>query len=162
MKTYLNLGCGNKLKSSTGDITWVNIDLSPSADLQHDLCLPLPFDMNSIDFILASHIVEHFTPYEWAAIKKDWYRVLRVGGRLEVRVPDLEVACKEFLAGNRYFGMVSAHGMIYGSQEVIGQMHHQGFDKAKLQEDLRQEGFKVLTCDNVPPVMWQIICIAEK
>ena len=162
MKTHLNLGCGNKLKSSTGDITWINIDLSPCADLKHDLRLPLPFDMNSIDFILASHIVEHFTPYEWAAIKKDWYRALRVGGRLEIRVPDLEVACQEFLAGNRYFGMVSAHSMIYGSQEVIGQMHHQGFDKAKLQEDLRQEGLKILACDNVPPVMWQIILIAEK
>jgi predicted SAM-dependent methyltransferase len=162
MKTHLNLGCGSDIKQSTDLIRWINVDMGTNGDLQHDLRHILPFDMNSIDYILASHIAEHFTPYEWASIKKDWYRVLKVGGRLEIRVPDLAVACNEFLAGNRYFGMVSAHAMIYGSQEVVGQMHHQGFDKTKISEDLAQEGFRIVSCDNVPPVMWQIIYIGEK
>lgn len=162
MKTNLNLGCGRRLIPSDDTTKWINVDFSITADLKHDLREILPFDMNSIDYILASHLAEHFSPYEWAKVKKDWYRVLKQGGRLEVRVPDLEYACREFLAGKKYFGMVSAHAMIYGSQEVEGQMHHQGFDKQRLQEDLEQEGFKIKFCDNVPPVLWQIICIAEK
>ena len=163
MNIKLNLGCGRTLIPSDEDSKWINVDYNNTADVKHDLRKPLPFDMNSIDYILASHIAEHFTQYEWAVAKKDWYRTLKRGGRLEVRVPDLEVACKEFLSGkNRYTGMVSAHAMIYGSSEVVGQMHHQGFDKAKLQEDLKQEGFRIVSCENVSPVDWQIVCVAEK
>lgn len=159
MKKYLNLGCGNKLYKGA---EWVNIDFaSEVADMRLDLRLPLPFESNSVDFIFASHLIEHFTPYEWCVVVKDWYRVLRSGSCVEVRVPDMEVACREWLSGNRYSGEISAHGMIFGTQEVIGQMHHQGFDKAKLRDDLEHEGFTVFYMENEHP-SWQIICKAQK
>jgi predicted SAM-dependent methyltransferase len=166
MKKYLNLGCGNDTKISGTDIEWINIDFISDNQkiLNMDLREPLPFIGNSIDFIFTSHLIEHFTKYEWASIKKDWYRVLAWGGTLEIHCPDLETVCKLFLKGeNKYIGIVPIHDMIYGSQEIIGQMHHQGFDKERICKDLEYEGFKIIKCFNSTSIDdWELTCIAKK
>ncbi len=45
----------------------------------------LPFDSNSLEFVFASHCLEHIKDYS-AAIE-EWFRVLRVGGHLIIMVP---------------------------------------------------------------------------
>jgi len=62
----LNLGSGPEKKEG-----YVNVDVMDGADLVHDLTNPLPYPSESVDEIFASHIIEHFSPYEWPAIKKD-------------------------------------------------------------------------------------------
>lgn len=171
MKTFLNLGCGNRLKKvnpgETG-VKWINIDYNSSNPevMNLDLRQSLPFEMNSIDFIYTSHLIEHFTPYEWAAIRKDWYRVLGWGCDIEIHCPDLEAACRMFLNGeksNKYHGIVPFHDMIYGSQENIGQMHHQGFDKERLKMELLFEGFREVIVYNSNGVDdWELTCRARK
>lgn len=129
-----------------------------------DLRDPLPYEMNAVDKIFTSHLIEHFTPYEWAKIRKDWYRVLRPGGTLEIHCPDLETACRLFLKGeNKYTGIVPVHAMFYGSQEVIGQMHHQGFDKERICKELEFEGFRIEKCFNtMGQDDWELTCMAIK
>ena len=84
----LNLGCGTDIKISTLEQKWINIDIYDAENvMKHDLRTRLPFEMNSVDFIYACHIVEHFTRFEWAVMKKDWYRVLKGDGILEVQMP---------------------------------------------------------------------------
>jgi predicted SAM-dependent methyltransferase len=166
MKKYLNLGCGNDIRSAGTEVDWINIDFNNDNPkvMNLDLRKPLPFEMNSIDFIYTSHLVEHFTQYEWAAIKKDWYRVLRWDCKLEIHCPDLEAACRLFLKGeNKYTGIVPIHNMIFGSQDSIGQMHHQGFDKERICKDLEYEGFKIESCINTTGLDdWELTCIAVK
>lgn len=48
----------------------------------------LPFKAGSFDLIYASHILEHVPWYETARVLREWVRVLKPGGTLEVWVPD--------------------------------------------------------------------------
>lgn len=79
----LNLGCGKDIKEG-----WVNVDqhFAPGVNLVMDIReLPLPFADNSIDEVLASHILEHCL--HWEDIVFDIHRILKPGGIFEVRVP---------------------------------------------------------------------------
>ena len=166
----LNLGCGTDIKPTTDQERWINIDIydrdpaQPWEYMKYDIRNRLPFEMNTVDFIYACHCVEHFTRFEWAVMKKDWYRVLKGGGIIEVRCPDLEIACQKFATSEyRYHGVVSIHDMIYGSQDVSWQMHHQGFDKGRISKELQDEGFSILECYNtLPSNDWQLVCRAQK
>ena len=135
----LNLGSGNELLQG-----YINIDLyNPKADLKHDLTKPLPFEDGSVDEIYAKHIIEHFTVNEWIDIKKDWYRVLKVGGKLTIECPDIVRCMKHFLADTldkRWDFWIKT---IYGHTWIEGQSHRNGFDYARLAHDLKEEGFKV-------------------
>lgn len=138
----LNLGGGGIKKEG-----YINIDLYyPEANLKHDLRNPLPFSDNSIDEIYASHIIEHFTRKEWQIIKKDWFRVLKPEGKIEIICPDLEECMKYFLENKdkkRWEWWILT---IYGGQEEYGegQEHKNGFTLDKLISDLEEEGFKIL------------------
>lgn len=78
----VNLGSGEDYKAD-----WLNVDYNDryDPDIVHDLNEPWPFPEAAFDYILASHVFEHlddpFFQFAEAA------RVLRDGGRLEVRVP---------------------------------------------------------------------------
>lgn len=50
----------------------------------------LPFDAGSLDFVLASHVLEDFPQTQWPAIFTEWKRVLKPGGRLIILVPEVE------------------------------------------------------------------------
>jgi len=81
----IELGGGKQHKPG-----FINVDLfSPFADLQLDLRRKLPFPDESVDFIYAEHVLEHFSyPHPLSDLLKECYRVLKVGGCISVSVPD--------------------------------------------------------------------------
>ena len=77
----LHLGCGEDYKEG-----WVNVDRYSKSDIKHDLNnYPYPFEDNSVDYILAEHIVEHLD--DTLDFFTEAYRILKKGGRLRVQVP---------------------------------------------------------------------------
>lgn len=82
----LNLGCGRAVRPAHNG--WVNVDYEsgPGVDIRLDLNSPrYPFKSNSVDEILASHVLEHLeNPFK---ILAEWHRILKPGGRLELIVP---------------------------------------------------------------------------
>lgn len=140
----LNLGSGPEKKEG-----YVNVDVMDGADLVHDLTNPLPYPSESVDEIFASHIIEHFSPYEWPAIKKDWYRVLINGGLLYIQCPDVIKASRQFLYSTDFAPYHSVYHKrwscwvlaIYGNQFEPGQLHRNGFDLIKLSKELEEAGF---------------------
>lgn len=83
----LNLGCGNKIKKD-----FVNVDKFEifNPDVIHDLEeFPYPFDNNSTNFILLSHVLEHiggnFETFN--NIIKELYRISANNCIIEIRVP---------------------------------------------------------------------------
>jgi predicted SAM-dependent methyltransferase len=101
----LNLGCGGNRPI---DSNWVNIDnlhvvfpdvtcperLNLDAEKNYinvNLINGLPFEDNSVNGILASHIIEHLDCHETVKFLKECRRVLMTGGVLRISVPDPEI-----------------------------------------------------------------------
>lgn len=70
---------------------WVNIDSvkAVSPDLVHDLRRPFPYEDLSVSEILAEDLLEHFDKYMRVQIFSEWARVLSIGGKITIQVPDL-------------------------------------------------------------------------
>jgi len=84
-RKVLNLGCGFT-KYAARKV--VNLDAYDNCkpDVVHDLSkMPLPFEDETFDLILANHILEH-VPGWWECFD-DCCRILKPGGRIEVWVP---------------------------------------------------------------------------
>lgn len=90
----------------------VNVDLYGDPDIRHDLNLkPYPFGDNSIDAIYAKHVFEHL--HNWWGAFEECSRILKPGGRLEIRVPDESNGeALTFRDHLRVFGINSFHGRI--------------------------------------------------
>lgn len=53
-----------------------------------------PFSENSFDLIYCSHVLEHFPWYSVEESLKEFYRILKPGGGIEIWVPDAYKICK--------------------------------------------------------------------
>lgn len=97
----LNLGCGYNLKKG-----WLNVDMSPPAELILDLREKLPFADNSCSMIYSEHFLEHLDyPGTAEVFLKEAFRVLHPGGVFSVGVPDTEWPLREYqqkVAGGYY------------------------------------------------------------
>ncbi|MFO7677185.1 MAG: methyltransferase domain-containing protein [Thermoplasmatota archaeon] len=78
----LNLGCGREHLEG-----WINIDRvkDDAVDLIHDLNTRLPFDDNSVDEILASHVFEHIL--YWEDLLHECHRILKPSSIITIKVP---------------------------------------------------------------------------
>jgi SAM-dependent methyltransferase len=93
----LNLGCGDKPLPG-----YVNVDVASSRagvrpDVRCDLRLLEPFSTNSVDEILAVHVVEHFWRWEVVDVLREWVRTLKPGGVMIVECPNLLEACRALI-----------------------------------------------------------------
>ncbi len=93
----LNLGCGDNIRLSTGEATWINLDREARAgvDIAADLELGLSmFEPETFDFVLALHVLEHIQNF--LPLMRDLHRVLKPGGTLVIKVP--EFPCRAAIA----------------------------------------------------------------
>jgi predicted SAM-dependent methyltransferase len=94
MKSYLNLGCGNKFHPN-----WTNVDLIARGNsvIGHDLRKGIPFSDGEFDLVYHSHLLEHFPRAKALPFLRECYRVLKHGGTIRVAVPDLERIARAYL-----------------------------------------------------------------
>ena len=83
----LNLGCGNKVHEG-----YVNVDKFDlyNVDIVHDLeKFPYPFEDDSVDEILLSHVLEHIgqEPNVFVQILKEFYRISKNQALIKIAVP---------------------------------------------------------------------------
>ncbi|OGG02839.1 MAG: hypothetical protein A3F83_06595 [Candidatus Glassbacteria bacterium RIFCSPLOWO2_12_FULL_58_11] len=78
----VNLGCGSR--KAEGEI---GVDRYPGslADVRADLEQPLPFAGNSVDRVVASHVLEHVAGL--VRLVEEVHRILAPGGRFQIEVP---------------------------------------------------------------------------
>ena len=89
----LHLGCGQNYKKG-----YINCDFSDNIklDKKFDITKKIPFDDNSVEEILISHVLEHIQkPIE---VLKEMYRICKNNAIIKIRVP--------------YFSSESAFGML--------------------------------------------------
>jgi len=154
----LNLGCG--LDKRKG---WVNLDAYASVkpDLIHDLLNPLPFSNNSVQYVLAQDILEHFTKEDVRKVIAEIGRVLKLGGKVEVRVPniddiivrfaDYKEVRNEFLYGTtEVTGVFGAHKVGYTPEMMTLFMLEQGMTLESLETEQTNYHFIFVKTDHKP------------
>jgi len=152
-KKALNLGCGPVyLKSDS--IEWINTDLRPehlvddavsrswTVDQVWDFTKTIPLPDESVDFILAWHILEHIELSTSGEVVKDWYRVLKQGGRIACAVPDVWKIVDMWKSGavDDFIGAVNVAGPYNGYQ---GDFHKWCYIQRSLEKKFTDAGFTV-------------------
>lgn len=79
----LDLGCGNHKREGYIGIDKVPL---PGVDQVRDIRERLPYNDNSVDYIVADNIMEHIGPH-FFRVMNDCLRILRPGGRMTVITP---------------------------------------------------------------------------
>jgi predicted SAM-dependent methyltransferase len=146
----INLGSGDRFYEG-----YLNVDINPNApkvDIIADISKPLPFRDESIDAVMASHSLEHLSYVIVPDVLKDWHRVLKKGGLIDIKVPNAEYAFREYLKG----GWIIDYGfkernilpMIYGNHGDEWQLHKSLFTEESLYKLMSITGF-----DNIERIL---------
>lgn len=132
----VNLGCGNIILDG-----WVNVDkYNPKANVQADV-LDLPFEDNSVDEVLLSHVIEHVSYRKTVDLLEEIHRILKPSGKFFIAYPDWKGCMEAFMEnrnGERWKWWVQT---LYGSQTDAGQYHVAPIITDRLLEQLREVGF---------------------
>ena len=100
----------------------------------------LPFETGAVDAVMAIHVLEHFYVWEVEAVLGEWIRVLRLGGRLIIEVPDFGLAVERLAKG--IDDPQLTWWVLYGdpsSQNTL-QCHHWGWTRSSLEELMHRCG----------------------
>ena len=104
-----------KLKLNIGSFTvmshngWINTDIIDLTSyaltnqykfLQMDSRCSFPFEPNSVDFIVSSHMLEHLDWNEGLNFLRECYRVMKFGAVMRIAVPDLSTMIIKYLNNN--------------------------------------------------------------
>jgi predicted SAM-dependent methyltransferase len=123
---------------------WVNVDLIEQFDAEgkkYDLDIKTDAKdlsmvaSDSVDIIVAHHLVEHIALHHISEYVTEWHRVLRPGGILAVFVPNLKEINRAWLEGriDTYIHNVNTYGAYQGHVEDL---HKWGYDEAELKDRL--------------------------
>jgi predicted SAM-dependent methyltransferase len=151
----LNLGCADDLKEG-----YINIDLHPEDYPQYKgkilgadaLCLP--FYNNSIDEIYASHLIEHFHYTQIPTAFAEWYRILRLGGKLIIIVPDMDIIAQQWTISPMSIQMNYWNFAIYGSFRATEQVHKSAWNAKILENSLFAFNFRDVKTYHDKYIFW--------
>ena len=138
----LHIG-GNEINT---DWKILDVEARPEVDYVSNASDLSCFQDNTVDVIYASHVLEHFyynIDNELVETLQEWHRVLKVGGKLMISVPDLRVLCWLYLHPNLHH-LERHHLMriIFGGQTNIYDVHKVGLDNEILGMYLELAGFE--------------------
>ena len=138
----LDLGCGNNKHAAD----WIGVDTHEQADIQAPMwAVPLPDAC--ADELYSSHALEHVMKAQVIPTLREWRRLLKRGGWLTLRVPDLAWCVRNWLAtgcGNGW-----ELDTIFGSQEHEGNCHRTGFTLPMLRFYLSKADFRVMAATTI-------------
>ncbi len=91
---------------------------------------PLDYPDGSAESIYASHILEHFCFLDVEKVLRDWVRVLKPGGKIQLAVPDFEYLVRAYLNGEPFH----LQGYVLGGHTDSDDRHGALFDRDTLTE----------------------------
>lgn len=149
----------------------VSVDMAQPADIIGDV-RDLPFPNDYVDLVYASHLLEHLPEHETVDALREWRRVLKPGGRMVVRVPDAQAACKraaedgiDCVLYQSAAGAIRAQDLIFGYQPMVRESplmaHRVAFDHPKLGKATVAAGFQKATL-TVGRHEYELECVAIK
>ncbi len=138
----LNLGCGPL------DIRpdYLNIDIQKfeGVGLVTDV-RTIPLESNSIEYIVAQHILEYIPRKDMIPALQEWKRLLKPGSNMEIRVLDIGLLTKAMYLNQVSSEMGIYHEMVlsllYGAQISEHDLRYNGFTTEYLQGVVSGCGF---------------------
>ena len=159
----LHLGAGRKYFRD-----YINIDLKgPKLDLVQDI-RTLPYGDETVDEILMIHVIEHIWATKVELYLKEYYRVLKKGGKLIMEAPDLRKVLEFFKQDDPPAGLT--YGALYGEgalkegEREIEDMHKWCWTYSTLRQVAEKVGFKTseeVAQFHVPQRDFRIVCVKE-
>ncbi len=129
----LDIGCATKCRTGFTPVDRCNGDEAFPLSIKKQ-----PIPDNSVDEIVASHVLEHFSQHETAFVIKEWVRVLKPGGRIRIAVPDFNYAIKH--PEHPHF-----EGWILGGQTDENDYHKALFNRTKLEGLMLSAGLELIS-----------------
>jgi SAM-dependent methyltransferase len=131
----LNLGCGFDIRSG-----YLNVDLH---DFHHpDLVADIRvLDMLPSDYyeeIIAQDCLEHLPRYDTLPALKEWSRLLKKGGILQLRVPNVVGLVDIIKAESSVETQEKLIQCLFGTQAYNGDYHYTSFTKILLEHYLKE------------------------
>jgi predicted SAM-dependent methyltransferase len=157
--TRLSLGSGGK-----PTLSYRCTDMYPGPGIEELIDqAKVPYNDATVQAIYSEHALEHSASHYVAADTiKEWSRVLRHGGHLVIKMPDLDSCCAHFLQSperprqphERWTEKEWYKYTIYGIQTSLnaeppeGQYHRTGFTKEGIKRELEKNGFEIRKLEN--------------
>jgi SAM-dependent methyltransferase len=160
-RKVLHVGCGQYHPQALHEVfrtpQWLEIRLDIDPAVKPDIVASLT-DMHevetaSVDAVWSSHNVEHLFAHEVPLAFREFWRVLKPGGFVLLRLPDLQAAAEQVAKGNveepvyiSPAGPICPIDMIYGyrpfhAQGNLFMLHRTGFTAQTLEKRLTEAGF---------------------
>lgn len=102
----------------------------------------LPFQEGTISEIRLVQVFEHFTYAEGAELLAKWYKLLKVGGKLHIDVPDLDGTVRLYADADNDEDRAWATRLLFGSQKNEWGVHKSMYTEITLVEAMEKAGFK--------------------
>jgi predicted SAM-dependent methyltransferase len=148
----INLGCGKSILAG-----FFNIDAQANPEGKSpDLVFAMSFDRNGdliekirlengcAEELHAMHIIEHVQAWEAPAFLAECKRLLKPRGKLILELPNIRLACENFLAGlPDQMGMWPLYGDWNHKDPYM--MHKHGYTPESIMALLRAAGFTGIT-----------------
>ena len=139
MTVRLHLACGKDYREG-----YINVDLYAEnfdkVDARFDV-REIPYEDNTVDEILALHVIEHFDFFEGQRVLEEWYRVLKPGGKLIVETPDFLETCRDFVIATPQ-RRLELYNHFFAAPWIPGQTHKFLFTEEQLSAQLGWAKFK--------------------
>lgn len=173
-KVVLHVGCGSwrpdALAKPYREAGWREIRLDINSDCKPDVVASMT-DMSavateSVDAVWTSHSLEHLYIHEVPPALAEFHRVLRPGGHVLARLPDIQKAAELLLrlgptgvAYNSPNGPITPLDIIYGhgasiAQGEHGMQHKTGFSATSLKEAFSSAGFSPVRVERKSYDLW--------
>ncbi|MEH2168195.1 MAG: methyltransferase domain-containing protein [Nostoc sp.] len=153
----LNLGCGFDIRSA-----YLNVDFQDfhNPDLVADI---RKLDMLPSEFyeeIIAQDCLEHFPRLDTEPALAEWSRLLKSGGILKLRVPDLIGLLKLFSweSNQSIEKQKVLVQCLYGTQAYNGDWHLTGFTQILLEHYLEEAGFNKIKFETKDHWLFEVTC----
>ena len=138
----LNVCCGKRILPD-----WTNVDIvdvGGKPDILAD-AREIPLDDGCADEIMCIHGVEHFHPWEAEDLFKEWFRLLKPGGKLVVELPNIRKCCDNLIRNRpspKHPDQFTLWGLYGDPREKNPYMAHKwGWEPNTLTEVMTRHGF---------------------